>query len=127
MSYFTVQYSFPGTEGNERYLGNDKTIVTVLSVSRAAVFLLLPAAQVLVPTVFTPDLPYLFTSILPHPSQTSVFIRLPIGLAQFYVSIIHFGMLAYNFSTVIMLVCLIPGIMSNMRLAISSISQLAFI
>ena len=93
----------------------EKILIKILVILRIAVFLILPMTQVLLPTLQNPALPTLFTSMLPRPSETFILVRLVIGVAQFYIVISHFGMLAYNMSTVAMFFFLIPDILKNMR------------
>lgn len=94
---------------------SEKILINILFTLRIAVSVVIPITQVLLPTIVNPALPTLFTSLLPRPSATFIFVRLLIGFAQFYIVISHFGMLAYNASTLVVFFFLIPEILKNLR------------
>ena len=96
-------------------MGSEKILLKIFVVLRIAVFLIIPVTQVLLPTLKNPGFPILFTSLLSRPSESRIFVRLVIGIAQLYIVICQFGMLVYNISTLAMFFFLIPDILKNMR------------
>ena len=95
-------------------MGSEK-IITHFLLALRIVFFVSPTLQVILPTFTNPAFPPLFTSVLPRPSETSVMIRLAIGLVQLHILMIHYGMLAYHVSTLCILVYIVPGMQKNMR------------